>query len=68
MKMPQVEVANRMGIANVYLEFGAEVSEKLPYYDANAIPDALWGQPSANGCRNQATSAAHGRFALVARR
>ena len=42
-------------MANVHLEFGAEVSEKLPYYDANAAPDALWGQPSANGCRNQAT-------------
>ena len=55
MKMPQVELTNRVGVANVYLEFGAEVSEKLPYYDANAAPDALWGQPSANGCRNQAT-------------
>ena len=29
--------------------------EMLPYYDANAAPDALWDQPSANGCRNQAT-------------
>ena len=55
MKMPQVGLSNRMGIANVYLEFGPRASENVAYYDANAAPDALWGQPSANGCRNQAT-------------
>ena len=55
MKMPQVGLTNRMGIANVYLEFGPRASENVAYYDANAAPDALWGQPSANGCRNQAT-------------
>jgi len=51
MKMPKVEVANPMGIANVYLEFGPRASENVAYYyDANAAPDALWGQRSANGC------------------
>ena len=37
------------------MSLGAEASEKLPYYDANAAPDALWDLPSENGCRNQAT-------------
>ena len=55
MKMPQVGLTNRMGIANVYLEFGPRASENVAYYDANAAPDALWDLPSENGCRNQAT-------------